>query len=161
MRAQMQVQSERLARGSDAQERARIEPLLYVAEARRLQARAMAEAIGAGSRALRRGLSGLAAVVRRLFEPLARRLERDRAVRQLAGLDDRLLADIGLRRGDIALAVDGLLADPRVTLRAPAPSGALTERLPEGERCPVPAGSANSNRSAVQAQPDRARVLAA
>jgi uncharacterized protein YjiS (DUF1127 family) len=161
MRAQMQVQPQRLARGSGDEERARIEPLLYVAEARRLQARAMAEALGVGWRAIGRGLSGLAAVVRWLFEPLARRLERNRAVYQLAGLDDRLLADIGLRRGDIALAVDGLLADPRVTRRVPAQSAAVTERLLEGERCPVPAASANSNRSASHAQSGRGPDLAA
>jgi uncharacterized protein YjiS (DUF1127 family) len=143
MRAQMQIQSERLARGSESGEWARIDPLVYVAEARRLQARAMAEALRAGWRALGRGLSGLAVLMRRqLLEPLARRFERRRAIGRLAELDDRLLADIGLRRGDIALAVDGLLADPRVARRTPA----VTERLLAGERCPVPTATANSNR---------------
>jgi uncharacterized protein YjiS (DUF1127 family) len=156
-RAQVQIQSERLARGSGSEEWARIDPLVYVAEARRLQARAMAEALGAGWRALGRGLSGLAALVRRtLLEPLARKSERRRAIGQLADLDDRLLADIGLRRGDIALAVDGLLADPRVARRTPA----VTERLLAGERCPVLTATANSNRPAASVQrgrmPDRA-----
>jgi uncharacterized protein YjiS (DUF1127 family) len=160
MRAQMQVQPERLARSSGNQERARIDPTVYLAERRRRQTRAMAAAIGAGSRAVRWGLSGLAALVRRqLWEPLAGRSERRRAIGQLAELDDRLLADIGLRRGDIALAVDGLLADPRVTRRVPA--RALTERLPEGKRCPVPAASANSNRPDAPAQPNRVPDLAA
>jgi uncharacterized protein YjiS (DUF1127 family) len=157
MRAQMQIQPERLARGSGNEEWARIDPLVYVAEARRLQARAMAEALGAGWRALGRGLKGVAALMwRQLLEPLARRSERRRAIGGLAELDDRLLADIGLRRGDIALAVDGLLADARLTRRTPA----VTEQLLEGERCPVPAATANSNRPAPPAQrgrlPDRA-----
>jgi uncharacterized protein YjiS (DUF1127 family) len=157
MRAQMQIQSERLARGSGNEEWARIDPLVYVAEARRLQARAMAETIAAGWRALGRGLSGLAALMQRqLLESFAKRSERRRAIGQLAELDDRLLADIGLRRSDIALAVDGLLADPRVTRRTPA----VAERLLEGERCPVPTATANSNRPAALVQrgrvPDRA-----
>jgi uncharacterized protein YjiS (DUF1127 family) len=157
MRAQMQIQSERLARGSGNEEWARIDPLVYVAEARRLQARAMAEVLGAGWRALGRGLNGFAALVRRqLFQPLARRSERRRAIGRLAELDDRLLADIGLRRGDIALAVDGLLADRRVTRRPLA----VAERLLEGERWPVPTATANSNRPDAPTQrgrvPDRA-----
>ena len=144
MRAQRQVQPERLARGSVDETWARIDPIVHITEARRRQARAMAEAMRAGSRALRRGLSGLAALLRQLPERLARRSERRRAIGQLAELDDRLLADIGLRRGDIALAVDGLLADPR--MRRPAPGAAVTERVLEGARCPMPAASANSNR---------------
>ncbi|HYZ26130.1 MAG TPA: DUF1127 domain-containing protein [Geminicoccaceae bacterium] len=160
MRAQMQVQSERLARGPADEQWARIDPIVYLAEGRRRQAQAMAAAIGAGWRALRWGLSGLAALAQRqLLEPLARRSERKRAIGRLAELDDRLLADIGLRRSDIALAVDGLLADPRVTRRSP--DAAATERLLEGERCPVPAGSANSNRPAAPARPDRVPDLAA
>jgi hypothetical protein len=154
MRAQMQVQPERPARGSVDEEWARIDPIVYLAEGRRRQARAMAEAIVAGSRALRWGLTGLAALVRgRLLQPLARRSERRRAIGRLAELDDRLLADIGLRRGDIALAVDGLLTDPRVKRREPV--AAVTERVLEGERCPVPAASANSNRLASPGLSDR------
>jgi uncharacterized protein YjiS (DUF1127 family) len=156
MGAQMQIQPERLARGSGNEEWARIDPTVYVAEARRLQARAMAEALGAGWRARGRALSGLAALVRQLLQPLARRSERRRAIGRLAELDDRLLADIGLRRGDIALAVDGLLADSRVTRRTLA----VTERLLEGERWPVPTATANSNRPGAPVQlgrvPDRA-----
>ena len=51
MRAQVQVQSERLARGPANEQWARIDPIIYLAEGRRRQARAMAEALGAGSRA--------------------------------------------------------------------------------------------------------------
>ena len=162
MRAQMQVQSDRLARGFANEEWARIDPIVYLAEGRRRQARAMAEAIGAGRRALRWGLTALAALVRRhLLAPLARRSERRRALGQLTGLDDRLLADIGLRRGDIELAVDGLLADPRMSRRTPVAAAAVTERLLEGGRRPVPAATANSNRPNAPAQPDRAGDLAA
>ena len=39
MRAQMQVQPERLARGSATREGARIDPIIYIAEARRRQIR--------------------------------------------------------------------------------------------------------------------------
>ena len=162
MRAQVQVQSERLARGPANEQWARIDPIIYLAEGRRRQARAMAEALGAGSRALRRGLTRVAARVRRqLLEPLARRSERRRAIGRLAELDDRLLADIGLRRGDIELAVDGLLADPRVRRRMPAPAALATERLLDRKRCPVPAATANSNRPAAPVQPDRIADLAA
>ena len=95
--------------------------MIYVTAARRLQAQATADAIGAGWRAVRRGLIGLAGLARRhLLEPLARRAQRRRAHADLAAMDDRLLADIGLRRGDIQLALAGRLADPRVTSRAPA-----------------------------------------
>ena len=158
MRAQMQDQPERLARGPVDEQWAQIDPMVYLAEGRRRQARAMGEATGAGWRALRRGLTCLASLVRRqLLQPLARRSERRRAIGRLAELDNRLLADIGLRRGDIALAVDGLLADPRVTHRAPA----LVEHLLESERCPVPAASANSNRPDVPAERQRVPERAA
>jgi uncharacterized protein YjiS (DUF1127 family) len=160
MRAHTQPQSERLARGPLHDERARIDPIVYLAEGRSRQARAMAAAIDAGSRVLRARLSGLAALIRRqLLEPLARRSERRRARGQLAALDDRLLADIGLRRGDIALAVDGLLADPRVRRRVPAAD--VTERLLDGGRCPTPAATANSNRPDAPARRDRAPDRAA
>jgi uncharacterized protein YjiS (DUF1127 family) len=160
MRAQMRVQSEWPARDTTAEEWARIDPTVYVKAARRLQAQAMAEAFGAGWRALRRAVSGLAALTRRqILEPLARWSARHRAVHELGALDDRLLADIGLRRGDIELAAAGLLNNRRVLPRAPA--AAVTDRLLEGERCPVPAGNANSNPPAGQAQPDRVPDLAA
>jgi uncharacterized protein YjiS (DUF1127 family) len=133
MGAHMPVQSERLASPPSAREDwARIDPTVFMAEGRRLQARAMAEAF-------RSAADGLAAVVRRLRERLARRSARKRAVHLLAGMDDRLLADIGLRRADIELAVDGRLADPRMRRQA-----ALAELL-EGRPRPLPAAPANSN----------------
>jgi uncharacterized protein YjiS (DUF1127 family) len=160
MRAHMQIPSERLARGPAPEEWARIDPIVYLTAARRLQARAMSETIGAGWRWVRRGVTGLASLLQdRLLKPIARWSARQRALEELAGMDERLLADIGLQRSDIALAVDGRLADPRVARRASA--AALPDRLLQGERCPTPTATANSNRPVAPAQPDRAPDLAA
>jgi uncharacterized protein YjiS (DUF1127 family) len=61
--------------------------------------------------AVRRDWRPLARLFRRyVLEPYARRRRRRSAVAQLRALDDRLLADIGVMRGQIELAVDGLLA---------------------------------------------------
>jgi uncharacterized protein YjiS (DUF1127 family) len=61
--------------------------------------------------ALGRDLAGLARLARRfILEPLARRRRRRIAIEQLRSLDDHLLADIGLTRGQIEPAVDGMLA---------------------------------------------------
>lgn len=48
-------------------------------------------------------------VRRFILEPYARRRRRRIAIAHLEGMDDRLLADIGLRRSDIELMVDGML----------------------------------------------------
>ena len=140
MGAQMPVQSERLAPGrASGEDWARIDPTVFIAEGRRLQARVMAEALATGWRSFRWGVHGLGNAVRALRERLARRFARNRAVHLLSALDDRLLADIGLRRGDIELAVDGRLGNPRVRRQA-----AMAELL-EGRRGPLPAAPANSN----------------
>jgi uncharacterized protein YjiS (DUF1127 family) len=61
--------------------------------------------------AVRRDWRRLARLLRRyVLEPYARRRRRRIAIAQLRALDDRLLADIGVTRGLIELAVDGLLA---------------------------------------------------
>jgi len=145
MGAHEPIRSE-LARGRPAPaEWARIDPTIYITQARQRQARAMGEAIGAGWRGIRRGLVGTAALLRRyLLEPMARRSQRRHAVAALVALDDRLLADIGLRRGDIKLAVDGRLTDRRA---APARPGAVT--------------AANTNRPPAPLPPDRVADLAA
>jgi uncharacterized protein YjiS (DUF1127 family) len=60
--------------------------------------------------AVRRDWRPLARLFRRgVLEPYARRRRRRTAIAQLRALDDRLLADIGAMRGQIELAVDGLL----------------------------------------------------
>ena len=136
------------ARGRPAAEEwARIDPTIYITKARQRQAQAMAEAIAAAWRATRRSVVGATRLLRGyLLAPLARRSQRRQALAALAAMDDRLLADIGLQRGDIELAVDGRLADPRVTPRAPAR--------------PAAAAAANANRPA-PLQPDRVADLAA
>jgi uncharacterized protein YjiS (DUF1127 family) len=61
--------------------------------------------------AVRRDWRPLARLFRRyVLEPYASRRRRRLAIAQLRALDDRLLADIGVTRGQIELAVDGLLA---------------------------------------------------
>jgi uncharacterized protein YjiS (DUF1127 family) len=124
MTTHIRVQSVPLGRGRPAAGTwARIDPVVYASEARRQHARAVAETLGAGWRGLRRMLVGLTGWIQRhLVQPLARRSERRQAIAQLTALDARLLSDIGLRRGDIELAVDGLLADPRVARRTQAPA---------------------------------------
>jgi uncharacterized protein YjiS (DUF1127 family) len=57
--------------------------------------------------AVRRDWRPLARLVRRyVLEPYARRRRRRLAIAQLRALDDRLLADIGVMRGQIELAVE-------------------------------------------------------
>jgi uncharacterized protein YjiS (DUF1127 family) len=142
MGVHMPVQSERLAPDrSPGDDWGRIDPTVLVAEGRRLQARAMAEVIGHGWRGFRWGIHRLTSMVRGLTERLTRRVARNRAVHLLSGLDDRLLADIGLRRADIELAVDGGLGDPRMRRRS-----AMEELVLEDGRRALPAAPANSNR---------------
>lgn len=137
--------------------------LIRTAEARRLQAEAIAKAVHwlwtNARRALARAMNGksreqtpaangkriskalgrasvadafrpdllrLARLVRRfMLEPYARRHRRRIAIAQLRSLDDHLLADIGLTRGQIELAVDGML--PR---RGKSFSRPVERRLP-------------------------------
>jgi uncharacterized protein YjiS (DUF1127 family) len=163
MTTHMPVRSEPLARGRLASEDwARIDPVVYMTEARRHQARAVAEALGASWRGCRRALSGFGKWAQRhVVQPLVRRSERRRAMAQLTALDGRLLADIGLRRSDIELAVDGLLADPRVTRRMPASAAVLTEQWFQSQRGAGSAATTSSNRAAGAGQAERTVDLAA
>jgi uncharacterized protein YjiS (DUF1127 family) len=71
--------------------------------------------------AFRRDLLRLARLVRHfIVEPYARGRRRRIAIAQLEAMDDRLLADIGLTRGQIELAVDGKIARRGDTLSQPA-----------------------------------------
>jgi uncharacterized protein YjiS (DUF1127 family) len=87
-----------------------------IAEAHRMRAEAIADAIFAVSRVLGRLLSFV-------FAPVATLVERARLRAELNQLDDRLLADIGLTRDDVSRVISGryiegripaLVADPKV-----------------------------------------------
>lgn len=87
--------------------------------------------------AFRRDRLRLSRLVRRfILEPHARRRRRRIAVAQLRSLDDRLLADIGLTRGQIELAVDGMLARRGHTLSRP---GGRSLPAAEGRELPLAA----------------------
>ena len=70
---------------------------------RRLQARAVANGLSQLFRAVLRPVA-------RLAGGIAKARRRGAAIRQLGALDDRLLADIGITRGQIPGVVDGLQA---------------------------------------------------
>jgi uncharacterized protein YjiS (DUF1127 family) len=84
----------------------------YIARAHQDRADALARA---GHR-LVTGVAGLVAVLRQWRE-------RRRATHELQSLDDRLLKDIGITRGDVWAAVHGELSDRGVEA-APAPTPA-------------------------------------
>ena len=72
-------------------------------------------------------------LVRRvILEPYARRRRRRNAIARLRSLDDRLLADIGLTRGHIELAVDGILPRQGRRLSLPVGRGVLAAAAPRG-----------------------------
>lgn len=68
------------------------------------------------------------------------------AVRELRALDDRLLRDIGINRGDIENAVDGLLSRP-----SPADSGSGCRERQTAISSGPHAKAANDNRSGLAA----------
>lgn len=80
--------------------------------------------------AIRRDRLGLARLVRRsVLEPYARMRRRRIAIAQLRTLNDHLLADIGLTRGQIELAVDGKIARRGETFSRPAGRGSSVEEV--------------------------------
>lgn len=101
----------------------------YAARARRERARVWRQ----GLRAVR---DGFAAVLRRaVIEPRRRRrLARD-TYRELMALDDRMLADIGLRRGDIpAVARGEWWPQPAPAVRIARSAGTRERTLRPGDR---------------------------
>lgn len=88
----------------------------YLRRGRELRAQALRASLGAIAQALaalaRRAYRGAGAIGRRALAGAKRAHERRRATRALLELDDRLLKDIGLTRGQIHAAVDGLFSSP-------------------------------------------------
>lgn len=85
--------------------------------------------------AVRQAMMRLALLIRRsILEPYARRRRRKIAIAQLQALDDRLLADIGVRRNDIERTVDRLLARRDERMATPAALPLPTEECREAER---------------------------
>ena len=118
MENQFRVEADVIGRKDVGASGTPLHPWMYTAETRRLQAEAIAEGVHwvwTNARriitaAIGRGGPRLAQLVRRsILEPYARRRRRRMAIARLKALDDRLLADIGLRRNEIELAVDGRL----------------------------------------------------
>ncbi len=88
----------------------------YLRRGRELRAQALRAALGASVRGLaalaQRAYRTAAALGRRALVGAQRAHERRRAERALLELNDYLLKDIGLTRGQIHAAVDGLLSSP-------------------------------------------------
>lgn len=98
----------------------------YQLAGRRLQARAAASAFTSVFRALVWPFRKLAAAYARASRETA-------AIRQLSALDDSLLVDIGIHRGQIRAAVAGLLTRPA----AEAPAPATAAESPRSDRQPA------------------------
>lgn len=103
----------------------------YQLRGRRLQARAVATGL---SRLFRAALRPVA----RLARGIAQARRRGAAIRQLSALDDHLLGDIGITRGQIPAVVDGLQARTGAedtVVRAPAASVLAPRRRAQVEAC--------------------------
>jgi uncharacterized protein YjiS (DUF1127 family) len=98
-------------------------------EQRQVVERIIAQAHAARSRAiydlLMRIPAAAVAAVTAVWRACAALIARDRAIRDLSGLDDRSLRDIGLNRSEIEAAVDG-----RGPLRGPEPFVRLERHKP-------------------------------
>ena len=71
-------------------------------------ARITAEANVMRARALRGAVSGLVGAVRKVFEAISEARYNARVYNELQSMDERLLKDIGINRGDIAAVIHGL-----------------------------------------------------
>jgi uncharacterized protein YjiS (DUF1127 family) len=137
-------------------DRRRAVPDLYGVEAQSLARGARrhpVEAIDGGSYFARDTVvASLRFVCGLLMEPLRRWRRRRAAIRDLGALDDRLLADIGLIRGEIGAAVDdlqegdGLVRQPPARQPCVAPSALTPYLVAERKRRRLPAAVANANR---------------
>ena len=107
---------------------AELDPALIAVKVRQVQARTIAEL-----------LVGLALGLRQMSKLFFKGSRRKRTIANLRSLDDHLLEDIGLRRTDIELAVDGRLNSYQ-SARPTTPG--LDERfLSSARRMPQPANS--------------------
>lgn len=71
-------------------------------------ARITAEANAMRARAVRDVLNQLAGAVRKVFEAVSEARYNARVYNELQSMDERMLKDIGINRGDIAAVVHGL-----------------------------------------------------
>ena len=94
----------------------RLETVLIVAEALTIAtqplAKPLSDGIIAGVGALRRAGEAVVTLLDRwVVKPIARRRRRSAAYRELVRLDDRILADIGIRRDEIPAIVGAILTE--------------------------------------------------
>ena len=94
--------------------------LVHTARARELQAEAFGRALGAARRFVARSATDA-------FRRLADAIQKRRTMRALSRLDDQLLADIGIDRGQIPVIAQGVIA----------PSGAVPRRTIAVATCPT------------------------
>lgn len=91
-------------------------------------ARITAEANTLRARAVRDALKQLAGAVRKVFESVSEARYNARVYNELQSMDERMLKDIGINRGDIAAVVHGLQtgdADARGANENVAPAAAM------------------------------------
>ena len=111
----------------------RLETVGIVAEALTIAtqplAKPLSDGIIAGVGALRRaGEAGVILLDRWVVKPIARRRRRSAAHRELVRLDDRILADIGIRRDEIPAIVGAILTEQEA--KDPRRRGAANENEP-------------------------------
>lgn len=111
----------------------RLETVEIVAEALTIAtqplAKPLSDGIIAGVGALRRAGEAVVTLLDRwVVKPIARRRRRSAAYRELVRLDDRILADIGIRRDEIPAIVGAILTEQEA--EDPRRRGAANENEP-------------------------------